>query len=151
MIKKFLIFIMSVVFSVVLLVFVWNQYRHFYQVGNMTFTVWKKWGGYCYVTPYQYWGITTPKDNYIRMSNVGNAVIYLQKDTLLIFHHPTDVGVRNNDISCHLSDYYYRHFTVTYDSISKLELWDKIDSLKLPYIHIEPRYTQTKVGKSRLP
>jgi cytoskeletal protein RodZ len=45
MIKKFLIFIMLVVFSAVLLVFVWNQYRHFYQVDSMTFTVGKKWGG----------------------------------------------------------------------------------------------------------
>lgn len=115
----------------------------------MTFTVWKKGGGYCYVTPYRYWGMSTPKNNYIRMSNVGDAVIYIQQDTLLIFNYSTNEGY-NNEVNCHLSDYHYRHFTVTYDSISKRKLWSRMDSLKLPGINIEPKYTQTKVRNSGL-
>ena len=44
------------------------------------------------MTPYRYWGITTPKDNYIRMSNVGDVFIYIQQDTLLIFNYITSEG-----------------------------------------------------------
>jgi hypothetical protein len=43
MMKKLLVFIISVVCSVVLLVFVWSQYRHFYQVDDMTSLYGRSW------------------------------------------------------------------------------------------------------------
>ena len=44
---------------VITLIFIFLQYRHFYQINAITFTVWKKWGGKCYITPYPYLGFVT--------------------------------------------------------------------------------------------
>lgn len=155
MIKKFLIFIMSVALSIGAVVFFFCQFRHFYQVDNMTFTVWKKWGGYCYVTPYRYWGLFTPKRDYIKMSNVGNINIYLDKDsTLLIFNESTNDGICN-DVECHLHTYKFKHFYL--DSLSSMEETRLFEMKRveyrqtLPFIDISPRSMWVEAGNSSLP
>ena len=153
--KKFLIFVVSVILSIVVLILISSQYRHFYQVDNMTFTVWKKWGGYCYVTPYRYWGLFTPERNYIKMSNVGNVNVYLDKNsTLLIFNESTNDGA-TNDVECHLQTYKFKHFSL--NSLSSMEETRLFEVKKrgyrqtLPFIDISPRSMWVEVGNSMLP
>lgn len=155
MIKKFLIFIMSVALSIGIVVFFFCQFRHFYQVDNMTFTVWKKWGGYCYVTPYRYWGLFTPRGDYIKMPNVGNINIYIDNDsTLLIFNESTNDGICN-DVECHFYTYKFKHFYL--DSLSSLEETRLFEMKRvgyrqtLPFIDISPRSMWVEVGNFSLP
>ena len=145
--KKFLFFVLCII----ALIFTWKQYRHFYQVGNITLTVWKKWGGYCYITPHKYWGISAPENNYIKMRNLGDIYIYVDKDsTLLIFNYP-NYGCENY-VECNLTDYHYQHFEVGLEPSSDDESWRNkiasIDSLKLPYIYIDVRWMQAKIENS---
>ena len=147
--KKLLILALCVIALVV----TWKQYRHFYQVGNVTLTVWKKWGGYCYITPYKYWGISAPEKNYIKMSNLGDVHIYVDKDsTLLIFNHYINDTGGGNKVECNLTDYRYQHFDIKKHSSSEIESWHKkfksIDSLKLPYIYIDVRWMQAEIENS---
>lgn len=148
--KKLLIFVLCIIALVV----TWKQYRHFYQVGNTTLTVWKKWGGYCYITPYKYWGIYAPENNYIKMLNFGHVNIFINKDsTLLILNGPTNNG-RKNNIECYLPDYRYLHFYIKKEdrSFSATESWDEkidsIESLRLPSIHIDVSDMSVEINKS---
>lgn len=155
MVKKLFILIMLVVLSIGTLVFSFCQFRYFYRVDNMTFTVWKKLGGYCYVLPYRYWGLFSPVKDYIKMSNVGNINIYLDKDsTLLIFNEPTNDGICN-DVECHFQTYKFKHFCL--DSLSSMEETRLFEMKRigyrqtLPFIDISPRSMWVEVENSHLP
>ena len=69
------------IFAFVLFRVFW--YRTFYTINEVEFTVWKTYKG-CYITPYKYWGVLPPKDNYLRISNIGIADIFICKDKTLI-------------------------------------------------------------------
>jgi len=104
--RKILIIILFIILSI----FIWTQYRHFYRVADLTFTVWKRTDGYCYITPYAYWGFSSPKDDYIRASNIGQIDIYIDNDsTLLVFNSYHHLEYKN-EIECYLRKYKYRHF-----------------------------------------
>ena len=64
--------------------------RHFYKIGDRTLTVWKTNSG-CFVIPYSYYGILPPQKNYLKLSNIGTAYIFLvPKDSLYIFTRVRD-------------------------------------------------------------
>ena len=76
------------IFAFVLFRVFW--YRTFYIINEVEFTVWKTYKG-CYITPYKYWGVLPPKDNYLRISNIGIADIFICKDKtlcVLLIHSP---------------------------------------------------------------
>lgn len=76
------------IFASVLFSVIW--YRTFYVINEVELTVWKTYKG-CYITPYKYWGVLPPKDNYLRISNIGIADIFICKDKtlcVLLIHSP---------------------------------------------------------------
>lgn len=78
------------IFTSVLFSVIW--YRTFYVINEVELTVWKTYKG-CYITPYKYWGVLPPKDNYLRISNIGTADIFICKDkTLCVFIDPHSDG-----------------------------------------------------------
>lgn len=67
-----------VILGVFLGLFLWyDQSRSFFKATNGEYiTMWKRWGGTCYLIPGKYYGITKPKDGYIETSNLGYLTIY---------------------------------------------------------------------------
>ena len=117
--KALAIFMAKASIVVITLIFIFLQYRHFYQINAITFTVWKKWEGKCYITPYPYLGFYTPQQNYIQMSNLGEIDIFIDQDsTLLIFNEEWGEGALNN-VKCYFPNYKYKHFYL--DSLSTKE------------------------------
>lgn len=132
--KKFLI-IISIIF---LLIFGVIQYRHFYRVDGLTFTVWKQWNGFCYITPYRYWGLSAPKNDYIKASNVSDILIYVGADTTLsVFTH----YIYADSIICNFRNYKHHFFSPDRTSLDSIHEWErKIDSYNksgLPFIQME--------------
>ena len=70
------------IFTSVLFSVIW--YRTFYVINGVELTVWKTYKG-CYIIPYKYWGVLPPKDNYLRISNIGTADIFICKDKHYVF------------------------------------------------------------------
>lgn len=145
--KKLLFFVICII----LLAFIWKQYRHFYQVDDVTFTAWKTSEGYCYITPYKYWGVSPPKNNYIKLSNVGYINIFIDKDsTLLIFNDY--FYLKNNNVECKFNDYKYKHFGL--DSLSSMketklhEIKRKEHKRYLPYIEMDVGYMKVETQNS---
>lgn len=144
--KKLLILILTIV----LLIFTWKQYRHFYQVGDVTFTVWKRPGGYCYITPYRYWGLSIPKENYIKAANLGEVNFYIDKNsTLLIYNYYVHIG-RNNCIECHFDKYNYKQFELSSTASEEdIKLWEtKRRDLRdrLPFFEIDIKWMNAEIG-----
>lgn len=121
--------------SIILLFFVWTEYRHFYEIDNVTFTVWKRLGGKCYITPYKYWGLTAPKKDYIIAPNLGSIAIFIDKDsTLIIF----DEDLLKNTIECHFINYKYRYipYSQELDSIKSQAKRQREYEKTMPHIYI---------------
>ena len=125
-----------------LLVFIYTQYRNFYTVNDVTFTVWKRYGGYCYIMPYRYLGVTKPKSDYIIASNIGAICVYIDKDSTLIIY---DDAYRERGIKCNTasSKWNYVEEPSIYDSIAILKR-DSLDN-NLPSFKIELDYKHTKI------
>lgn len=95
--------ILVAIVLILLLFFGWKQYRHFYKVDDIVFTVWKTTTGYCYITPYIYLGFSAPEDNFIKASNVTLIDIFVKdKSTLIIFNDEYNVGAVN-EVECHFT------------------------------------------------
>lgn len=115
-------------------------YRHFYKIGDIDFTFWKTGKG-CYITPYKYWGITPPEENYMKASNLGGVVIFVGEDTTLyIFPEFTYYGYGSDSIECNFSFYKYRYFPYI-NEIEHIEYIKEISDYyknkkKYPYINI---------------
>ncbi len=125
---------------------VWKQYRHFYKVNDITFTVWKQWGGDCYITPYPYIGITSPKKNYIKTTNSAEFFMYISPDSLFIFSYLTS----KDKLDCNLPNYKYQEYPLKIGSgIKKFKTWgnivDKYQNLKLPYIYIDVKENYARI------
>lgn len=77
--KKILYLAICLLFILIYL----DMRRKVVNIDNKTqLTVWKRLGGSCYIMPYSYYGILSPKDNFIKYSNVGSMDFYW-KDSLI--------------------------------------------------------------------
>lgn len=136
------------IFAFVLFRVFW--YRTFYIINEVEFTVWKTYKG-CYITPYKYWGVLPPKDNYLRISNIGIADIFICKDkTLCVFIDPHSDGA--TETICKLkSGQYYSYSTMGDKEELKrsrdwVEEWKKNQS-KYPYITIFARVMKIEINE----
>lgn len=95
------------------------QYRHFIQIENNIFTFWKTKNG-CYIMPYKYYGLTIPKNNYIKAVNRGGIIIFLGNDSrLYIFPEFTYIrGAETLEINLKTYDYFYFPYPDDIDNIS---------------------------------
>lgn len=126
-------------------------YRNFYIINEVVFTVWKTCNGCCYITPYKYWGVLPPKDNYLRISNIGSADIFICKGkTLCVFIDPH--SDRATDAICKLKSCKYYSYSTTGDEeelkrcIAFEEEWKKYQSI-YPCIAINARYRQIGINE----
>lgn len=83
------------------LLFVWNeQSRSFFKATNGEYvTMWKRWGGTCYLIPGKYYGITKPTDNYIETKNTasGDFIWNNENSKYVLFSGGKDCKIINND------------------------------------------------------
>lgn len=117
--KKVIIMILSII----VISFIWTEYRHFYNIKNMTFTVWKKSNGKCYITPYRYWGLKLPSKNYIIVPNLGSITFCIKEDSLIIFNEGCSEcsANENENFECHLTNYKYSYIeSEDYEYIRKM-------------------------------
>lgn len=137
------------IFAFVLFRVFW--YRTFYIINEVEFTVWKTCNGCCYITPYKYCGVLPPKDNYLRISNIGSADIFICKGkTLCVFIDPH--SDRATDAICKLKSCKYYSYSTTGDEeelkrcIAFEEEWKKYQSI-YPCIAINARYRQIGINE----
>ena len=127
MVKKFFITIMVLA----MFVFVWSQFRHFYIVNNISFTVWKRVGGYCYVKP---------KKDYIRVSNVGSLLICLKNDSSLVLFNNRYID--NDSVYINFKNYKFEYYSPNSRSIDEIKKWDEMRSVNrrnLPFLEVDIR------------
>lgn len=82
--KDFIAALLLFVFGISGAIITYQQYRHFYTFAGHDFTVWKRWGGTCYLMPYKYKGLSLPETDYMTLSNVGDATIFIKPDSSLV-------------------------------------------------------------------
>lgn len=135
------------IFASVLFSVIW--YRTFYVINEVEFTVWKTYKG-CYITPYKYWGVLPPEDNYLRISNIGTADVFICKDkTLCVFIDPQSDGA--TETVCKLkSCQYYSYGTDDKEVLKRskdwVERWEKYQSI-YPYITIDARVMKIEINE----
>jgi hypothetical protein len=141
---------LSVILILLSVSVIFFQYRHFYKVGCVDFTFWKTGNG-CYITPYKYYGVTIPKDNYMKAGNLGGTIIFVGEDTTLYIFpiHPYYRGA--DTIECNLPLYKYKYFPY----INEVEhaqfnqnMIDYYENLGYPYINIYIAEMSAKIGNS---
>ncbi|WP_419495441.1 hypothetical protein [Chryseobacterium bernardetii] len=71
--KAFIIFA-----TIIGMLFLWyDQSRSFFKATNgESITMWKRYGGTCYLISGKYYGVTKPKDGYIETSNRSYLTLY---------------------------------------------------------------------------
>lgn len=130
-------------------------YRTFYIINEVEFTVWKTCKG-CYITPYKYWGVLPPKDNYLRISNIGIADIFICKDkTLCVFIDPQSDGATETVCKLKSCQYYSYSYSTDNKEVLKrikdwVEKWRKYQS-KYPYISIYARVMKIEINGKGIP
>ena len=81
--------------------FIWyDQSRSFFKAINGEYiTMWKRWGGTCYLIPGKYYGITKPNGNYIETKNISSGdFIWNDKDLkYVLFSGGENCKIVNND------------------------------------------------------
>ena len=67
-----------IVLGIIIAAFIYfGEKRSFYKLGaDISITVWKTYGGTCYIIPRKYFGILKPFNNYIKTSNVSIVHLY---------------------------------------------------------------------------
>ena len=136
MVKKFFITLMVIA----MFVFVWSQFRHFYIVNNVSFTVWKRVGGYCYVIPGRYYSLKKPKKDYIRVSNVGSLLICLKNDSSLVLFNNRYID--NDSVYINFKNYKFEYYSPNSRSIDEIKKWDEMRSVNrrnLPFLEVDIR------------
>lgn len=121
-------------------VFVWSQFRHFYIVNNISFTVWKRVGGYCYVIPGRYYSLKKPKKDYIRVSNVGSLLICLKNDSSLVLFNNRYID--NDSVYINFKNYKFEYYSPNSRSIDEIKKWDEMRSVNrrnLPFLEVDIR------------
>ena len=132
------------IFAFVLFRVFW--YRTFYIINEVEFTVWKTYKG-CYITPYKYWGVLPPKDNYLRISNIGIADIFICKDkTLCVFIDPQSDGATETVCTRPRRRPCSGDKEVLKRSKDWVEEWKKYQSI-YPYITIDARVMKIEINE----
>ncbi len=89
------------IFGIFIGLFLWyDQSRSFFKATNGEYiTMWKRWGGTCYLIPGKYYGVTKPKDNYIETKNTSSGdFIWNDKDSkYVLFSGGENCKIVNND------------------------------------------------------
>lgn len=123
-----------------------HQSKSYYCLdANRCVTVWKRLGNECYIIPGKYRGITAPKDNYIRTSNVNgvsiiwdkensNKIIVNHSEPIEIVNHLENIKIIDYDLSSELNDSLYMNFDGRYHYYKK----------EIDYISIDIRYNKAK-------
>lgn len=136
MVKKFFITLMVIA----MFVFIWSQFRHFYIVNNVSFTVWKRVGGYCYVIPGRYYSLKKPKKDYIRVSNVGSLLICLKNDSSLVLFNNRYID--NDSVYINFKNYKFEYYSPNSRSIDEIKKWDEMRNVNrrnLPFLEVDIR------------
>ena len=100
---------------------------------------------------YKYWGVLPPKDNYLRISNIGIADIFICKDkTLCVFIDPHSDGATETICKLKLCQYYSYSTTGDKEELKRsrdwVEKWNKYQS-KYPYISIYARVMKIEINE----
>jgi hypothetical protein len=95
--KIFVIFI-----AILGVLFIWfDQSRSFFKATNGEYiTMWKRWGGTCYLISGKYYGITKPKDGYVETRNKNEYVDFLwfnNKSNHLLYYGNAEDKIYNMD------------------------------------------------------
>lgn len=130
--------ILIVLVCVIAGLFLWfDQSRSFFKAANGEYiTMWKRYGGTCYLIPGKYYGITKPNDNYIETKNTASGdFIWNDKNSkYVLFSGGENCKIVNNDLT-------------KVKIINYLEDKQKNDSL---YIEKQGHYNVYKKGVIRL-
>jgi hypothetical protein len=125
---------------IAMFVFIWSQFRHFYIVNNVSFTVWKRVGGYCYVIPGRYYSLKKPKKDYIRVSNVGSLLICLKNDSSLVLFNNRYID--NDSVYINFKNYKFEYYSPNSRSIDEIKKWDEMRNVNrrnLPFLEVDIR------------
>lgn len=95
--KLFLVFI-----TITAVLFIWyDQSRSFFKATNGEYiTMWKRYGGICYLIPGKYYGITKPNNNYVETENKNEYVDFLwfnNKSNYLLYSGNVTDKIYNTD------------------------------------------------------
>ena len=91
-----------------ILIFWFAQHRYFYHFNNgKSITVWKTFGGTCYIIPGNYLGLLRPKINYISTYNTDNVIIVCDKNSAYDFIVENRLA---NTMSIKMPNYKVRHY-----------------------------------------
>jgi len=121
-------------FCLIIIALVWFQCRHFYELNNKTFTVWKRNSGKCYITPYRYWGIMPPKEDFIITPNLSSITICVKNDSLIIFDEDFTECSEGEVLECHFKNYHYKY--VHSDDFLYVQNMRRIYLRNYPYLSI---------------
>lgn len=95
-ILKFFLFLVIIIG----VLFIWyDQSRSFFKATNGEYiTMWKRYGGTCYLIPGKYYGITEPDDGYIETRNKNEYVDFLwfnNESNHLLYYGNTEDKIYN--------------------------------------------------------
>lgn len=82
--------VFGVLVAIIFVLFVWyDQSCSFFKATNGEYiTMWKRYGGTCYLIHGKYYGMTKPKDGYIETSNRSYLTLYYSNKlpNLILLH-----------------------------------------------------------------
>lgn len=138
--KKLLKTILILVIIIGVLFIWYDQSRSFFKATNGEYiTMWKRYGGTCYLISGKYYGITKPNDGYIETNNFANLTIYYSNklpNYILIRKESNDNYIVSNPIN---KEYLFDDYT------SNREKYKRI-----LYNEGEVRFSDIKKGASLL-
>jgi hypothetical protein len=77
-----LFFRIGALVSLLYLLFIIFFSKQVYRIEHNKFiTVWKRFGGDCYIMPYRYYGLILPNDNYIKTDNASQFQFYFLENS----------------------------------------------------------------------
>lgn len=114
----YLIFIVSFLFYVVY--FLEKREYYYFQSGNKCITVWKQFGGQCFIINEEYMGVFSPQDNYVKTSNNNSITIIIDPtskyDMIIVNNYGQDVAINSSNKRIdyypfnHRSEVYHKYF-----------------------------------------
>jgi hypothetical protein len=136
---------------------IWNgEKRKFYSVGdNKYITVWKTFGGVCYIIPEKYYGLVRPSVNFMETTDDNYIVLFFSKETPshVIYwenRQNRELKIVNNSKDKVL----FVNYLSNQDSLDKLlykpdakKVRDVKDNVEMLDIDIEQDYATDKTGK----
>ena len=88
--------------AIICVLFVWyDQSRSFFRAANGEYiTMWKRYGGICYLIPGKYYGVVKPRDGYIETRNKNEYIDFLwlnNKPNDLLYYGNVNDKIYNKD------------------------------------------------------